>query len=54
MKAFKKLTSAVLAGSIAVMSSLPAISSYALEDSGLDYDFARALQYSIYFYDANM
>ena len=23
-------------------------------DSGLDYDFARALQYSIYFYDANM
>ncbi len=54
MKAFKKLTSAVLAGSIAVMSSLPAISSYALEDSGLDYDFARALQYSMYFYDANM
>ncbi len=54
MKAFKKLTSAVLAGSIAVMSSMPAISSYALEDSGLDYDFARALQYSMYFYDANM
>ncbi|MCC8135750.1 MAG: glycoside hydrolase family 9 protein [Ruminococcus sp.] len=25
-----------------------------LVDSGLDYDFARALQYSIYFYDANM
>ena len=23
-------------------------------DSGLDYDYARALQYSIYFYDANM
>ncbi|MDE6784481.1 MAG: glycoside hydrolase family 9 protein, partial [Ruminococcus sp.] len=23
-------------------------------DSGLDYDFARSLQYSIYFYDANM
>ncbi|MBP3309190.1 MAG: glycoside hydrolase family 9 protein, partial [Ruminococcus sp.] len=23
-------------------------------DSGLDFDFARALQYSIYFYDANM
>lgn len=23
-------------------------------DSGLDIDFARALQYSIYFYDANM
>ena len=55
MKIFKKLTSTVLAGSIAVMSSLPAVPvSYALEDSGLDYDFARALQYSIYFYDANM
>ena len=55
MKIFKKLTSAVLASSIAVMSSLPAVPvSYALEDSGLDYDFARALQYSIYFYDANM
>ncbi|MCI6560353.1 MAG: glycoside hydrolase family 9 protein [Oscillospiraceae bacterium] len=26
----------------------------AMEDSGLDYDYARALQYSIYFYDANM
>lgn len=23
-------------------------------DSGLDYDFARSLQYSVYFYDANM
>lgn len=55
MKILKKLTSAVLAGSIAVMSSLTAVPvSYALEDSGLDYDFARALQYSIYFYDANM
>ena len=25
-----------------------------IEDSGLDIDYARALQYSIYFYDANM
>ena len=25
-----------------------------VKDSGLDYDYARALQYSIYFYDANM
>ncbi len=25
-----------------------------VNDSGLDYDYARALQYSIYFYDANM
>lgn len=25
-----------------------------LKDSGLDYDYARALQYSMYFYDANM
>ena len=25
-----------------------------VEDSGLDIDYARALQYSMYFYDANM
>ena len=25
-----------------------------VNDSGLDYDYARALQYSMYFYDANM
>jgi len=25
-----------------------------VDDSGLDIDYARALQYSLYFYDANM
>ena len=25
-----------------------------VKDSGLDIDYARALQYSLYFYDANM
>jgi len=54
MKLIKKLTSALIAASVTVMPFLPAGTVYALEDSGIEYDFARALQYSIYFYDANM
>ncbi|MCQ2460024.1 MAG: glycoside hydrolase family 9 protein [Ruminococcus sp.] len=41
------LTSAVAFGEAAPISEI-------VQDSGLDYDYARALQYSIYFYDANM
>lgn len=54
MSLIKKLTPVFIAGSIALTSSISAYPSFALEDSGIDYDFARALQYSIYFYDANM
>lgn len=63
MKAFKKIISAAVCAVTAVSSVSAGLSTvYAASeleeslanDSGLDYDFARALQYSIYFYDANM
>ncbi len=60
----KKFTGRLLAG---VVSAAMAVSTFAApanaateletslaNDSGLDYDFARALQYSMYMYDANM
>ncbi len=55
---FKKLTSAALSA-VMLAAAVPApVSTGAadatVEDSGLDIDYARALQYSIYFYDANM
>lgn len=63
MNLFKKLTAAALCSAMAVtMTASPMplangakeIETSLANDSGLDYDFARALQYSIYFYDANM
>lgn len=39
---------------IPVINAAEEIKDSLANDSGLDYDFARALQYSIYFYDANM
>lgn len=62
---FKRVTSAlvgavVASGSMMIPSSIPAsfaaseLEKSLANDSGLDIDFARALQYSIYFYDANM
>lgn len=53
MKFISKITSVIAAASMAVSSVIP-MSGACLEDSGIDYDFARALQYSVYFYDANM
>jgi hypothetical protein len=63
MKITKKILAAALGAAVAVSSlAAPAMTGYAASeleeslanDSGLDIDFARALQYSIYFYDANM
>lgn len=63
MKFSKKLIAAGLSAAVAVSAlSAPAMTGYAASeleqslanDSGLDYDFARALQYSMYMYDANM
>ncbi len=63
MKTPKKLLAAALCAATAVCSATAplqtVIAASELEtslanDSGLDFDFARALQYSIYFYDANM
>lgn len=62
---FKRVTSALIgavvaSGSMMITSSIPAsfaaseLEKSLANDSGLDIDFARALQYSIYFYDANM
>ena len=62
---FKRVTSALIgavvaSGSMMIPSSIPAsfaaseLGKSLANDSGLDIDFARALQYSIYFYDANM
>ncbi len=61
-KLTKRLASALCAAAVIVqLPAIPASMNAAEElkeslanDSGLDYDFARALQYSIYFYDANM
>ena len=61
MKNKKRLIAAVCAAAMisTTAAALPTDSiaeseTPAMEDSGLDYDYARALQYSIYFYDANM
>lgn len=61
MNTYKRILSAVIGAAMTVCSlSMPTFSSAEdeepakLVDSGLDYDYARALQYSIYFYDANM
>lgn len=62
---FKRVISALISavvasGSMMIPSSIPAsfaaseLEKSLANDSGLDIDFARALQYSIYFYDANM
>ena len=63
MKPFKQFVSAALCAAVA-LSQLSAFTPAAnaaeeladsiANDSGLDIDFARALQYSIFFYDANM
>lgn len=62
MKIIKRLT-AVLSSVLMlgqIVSTMPAVSAAGelaesiANDSGLDIDFARGLQYSIYFYDANM
>ena len=45
-------TAAIAAGKTEETKAAPI--SEVVTDSGLDYDYARALQYSIYFYDANM
>ncbi len=54
----KKILAAAVCAAMAV-SSCPTVffadaADATVENSGLDYDYARALQYSIYFYDANM
>ena len=63
MKTPKKLIAAVLCAATAVSTAAAPLQTVTAaseletslaNDSGLDYDFARALQYSIYFYDANM
>ncbi len=63
MKFIKKITSAVVCtamtlSQIAVftpaVNAAEELADSLANDSGLDYDFARSLQYSIYFYDANM
>lgn len=58
-KSISLLTSAVLG--FGIISAVPQNTAVAEENdstipvgSGLDYDYARALQYSMYFYDANM
>ena len=62
MRIIKKITAAVISTASAVTmvsavmpgASAAKLPSELVQDSGLDYDYARALQYSIYFYDANM
>lgn len=63
MKTTKKLISAAVCAVTALSSMAVSLNSVfaageletsLANDSGLDYDFARALQYSMYFYDANM
>ena len=64
MRIIKKFTAAVISAVTAVtmtasfmpvmQTSAAKLPSEVVNDSGLDYDYARALQYSIYFYDANM
>ncbi|HAE52816.1 MAG TPA: glycoside hydrolase [Ruminococcus sp.] len=58
MKKAKKIIAAALCAAV-TLSSMPFTlmadaADATVKDSGLDIDYARALQYSIYFYDANM
>ncbi|MCM1529923.1 MAG: glycoside hydrolase family 9 protein [Alistipes sp.] len=58
MFSMKKIAAAVMCAAMTI-SSVPAAftvdaADATVENSGLDYDYARALQYSMYFYDANM
>ncbi len=63
MKTFKKIISATLCAAVATsqlaictptVNAAEELAESIANDSGLDIDFARALQYTIYFYDANM
>ncbi len=63
MKLSKRLIASIMCGAITLTQTaipMPAVNGAEeladslANDSGLDYDYARALQYSIYFYDANM
>ena len=58
MKKTKKVIAAALCAAVTLSSipfSLTADAADAtVKDSGLDIDYARAFQYSVYFYDANM
>ncbi len=63
MKTFKKIVSVAMCAAVAVsqltaftpaVNAAEEIADSLANDSGLDIDYARALQYSIYFYDANM
>lgn len=63
MKLTKRLLASAMCAATALcsaVSAFPAVNAAEeladsiANDSGLNYDFARALQYSIYFYDANM
>ncbi|MDE6789583.1 MAG: glycoside hydrolase family 9 protein [Ruminococcus sp.] len=58
MFSIKKAIASAMCAAVAITSMPVAIMTDAadatVENSGLDYDYARALQYSIYFYDANM
>ena len=61
MKTFKKVISAAMCAAVAVsqltaltpaVNAAEELADSLANDSGLDIDYARALQYSIYFYDA--
>ncbi|MCM1132957.1 MAG: glycoside hydrolase family 9 protein [Ruminococcus flavefaciens] len=58
MFSIKKTLASVMCTAMALTSMPVALTANCadatVENSGLDYDYARALQYSIYFYDANM
>ena len=60
MKTFKKVISAAMCAAVAVsqltaltpaVNAAEELADSLANDSGLDIDYARALQYSIYFYD---
>lgn len=58
MFSMKKIAAAAMCAAV-TLSSVPSAfiadaADATVENSGLDYDYARALQYSMYFYDANM
>ena len=58
MKYLKKIFAATMCAVVTAASAPAAIFADAADatvvNSGVDYDYARAMQYSIYFYDANM
>ena len=50
-----KLTAAISAGVLAVTGTAASLSAMSVSAEGLDLDnYAKLLQYSLYFYDANM